>query len=182
MIRQHYGSWAILFALAIAPAFSQDPPGVVNFHQVDDHIYRGAQPSLKGIVALAQRGIKTVIDLREPAERSATEQKAVEAAGMTYVPVPLNGYHAPTAEQVTKILSLLNDTSAGPIFVHCKRGADRTGTAIACYRMSHDHWDNQKALKEAISYGMSWTERSMQNYILHYQTADRTTISPRPSQ
>ena len=30
----------------------------------------------------------------------------------------------------------------GPIFVHCRRGKDRTGTVIACYRIQHDGWAN----------------------------------------
>jgi tyrosine-protein phosphatase SIW14 len=174
-----YPTRAILLALAlwISPAFGQDPSGVVNFHQVNDHVYRGAQPSLKGIEELAKLGVKTIIDLREPGGRADHEKQAVEALGMQYVHVPLNGYRAPTADQVAKLLGLLSDTSPGPVFVHCRRGADRTGTIIACYRMVHDHWDNKKALNEAISFGMSWTERGMQKYILGYQTSDKATIS-----
>jgi tyrosine-protein phosphatase SIW14 len=173
-----YPTPVILLVLCLFPAFGQDPPGVVNFHQVNDHVFRGAQPSIKGFQALANIGVKTVIDLREPGSRSETEKKAVERAGMQYIAVPLNGYRAPTPEQVSKLLGLLNDSSTGPVFVHCRRGADRTGTVIACYRMSHDHWDNKKALSEALSYGMSWIEHSMQKYILNYQTTDRTTLAP----
>ena len=54
--------------------------------------------------------------------------------------------------------ALLNDNSAWPVFVHCRRGADRTGTAIACYRIEHDHWTNQQALAEAKTFGMSSME------------------------
>jgi tyrosine-protein phosphatase SIW14 len=172
----------LLLAISAVAGFGADPVGVVNFHEVNDRVYRGAQPSLKGFGELAKLGIKTIIDLREPGKRAETEQKAVEAAGMQYIHIPLNGYHAPTSDQVTKLLGLLNNDSSGPVFVHCRRGADRTGTIIACYRMTHDHWDNQKALKEAQSFGMSWTERDMQNYILHFPTTDRTTMAPRPTQ
>jgi protein tyrosine/serine phosphatase len=57
--------------------------------------------------------------------------------------------------------------------VHCLRGADRTGTVIACYRIAHDQWPNQKALDEALTFGMSWTERGMRNYVLHYEAIQR---------
>jgi tyrosine-protein phosphatase SIW14 len=92
----------------------------------------------------------------------------VEAAGMRYVNIPLKGMAAPSAQDVAKILGHFADTKSGPVFVHCRRGADRTGTVIACYRISHDHWDNKKALAEARQNGMSWIERAMQHYVLAF--------------
>ena len=141
-----------------------DVPGVPNFHQVDEHVYRGAQPHGEGFEGLAKLGIKTVIDLR--GERS--EETAVEHAGMHYVRLPWSGYKAPAESQIRAVLSLLNDNSAWPVFVHCRRGADRTGTAIACYRIAHDHWTNQQALAEAKTFGMSSMEVAMQHFILRF--------------
>jgi protein tyrosine/serine phosphatase len=77
----------------------------------------------------------------------------------------------PKADQVASVLALLNDTTSGPVFVHCKRGADRTGTVIAVYRISHDSWENKKALSEAKSHGMSIFERAMQHYVMDYKPA-----------
>ena len=141
-----------------------DVPGVSNFHQVNDHVYRGAQPHGEGFEGLAKLGIKTVIDLR--GEKS--EATAVERTGMHYVRLPWSGYKAPDDSQISKVLSLLNDDSAWPVFVHCRRGADRTGTAIACYRIAHDHWTNQQALAEARTFGMSSMEVAMQHFILSF--------------
>jgi protein tyrosine/serine phosphatase len=75
---------------------------------------------------------------------------------------------APSDADVAKALAILNDPAAGPVFVHCRRGADRTGTILACYRISHDHWKNQSALKEARDLGMRFFEWAMQNYVIHY--------------
>jgi tyrosine-protein phosphatase SIW14 len=141
-----------------------DVPGVTNFHQVDEHIYRGAQPHGQAFAGLAKIGIKTVIDLRG----ETSEQTAVESAGMHYVRLPWSGFKAPGDSQIATVLSLLNDSSAWPVFVHCKRGADRTGTAIACYRIAHDHWTNEKALEEAKTFGMSSVEIAMQHFILRF--------------
>jgi len=70
-------------------------PGVPNFHQVNERIYRGAQPKGEGWDCLAKLGVKTVVDLRRESEHSCkAEQRAVEAAGMHYVNVPLSGAHA----------------------------------------------------------------------------------------
>jgi uncharacterized protein (TIGR01244 family) len=141
--------------------------GVPNFHQVNDHIYRGGQPTDSAWPALGKLGVQTVIDLRPRSAREmAAEAHAVEAAGMHYVNVPMNGLAAPTGEQMEKVMALLD---GGPVFVHCRRGADRTGTVVACYRIRHDGWDNQKALREAKSHGMSIVEIGMKRYILAYQ-------------
>src|SRR5579871_387947 len=113
--------------------------GVPNFHQVDQHVYRGAQPLDAGWASLAKLGVKTVIDLREQGEHPwQAEQKAVEAAGMRYVSVPLRGMEAPPDHEITEVLTMLESSSDGPVFVHCRRGKDRTGTVIACYRIEHD--------------------------------------------
>jgi tyrosine-protein phosphatase SIW14 len=153
-----------LGAGALGGASIPEVSGIQNFHQVDDHIYRGAQPHGDGFSSLAKLGIKTVIDLR--GEKS--EKNAVEGAGMHYVRLAWSGYKAPGDVQIATVLTLLNDTSAWPVFVHCKRGADRTGTAIACYRIAHDHWTNQQALAEAKTLGMSSLEMAMQHYIMRF--------------
>jgi tyrosine-protein phosphatase SIW14 len=152
-----------LATLQAAPIPSVD--GVGNFHQVNENIYRGAQPHGQGFAALAQMGIKTVIDLR--GENS--EANAVQHAGLHYIRMHWNGYKAPDDTQIAAVLALLNDSAQWPVFVHCRRGADRTGTAIACYRISHDHWSNQQALAEAKTFGMSSAEVLMQRYIMNFK-------------
>ena len=154
-------------------------PGVENFHQVNGRIFRGAQPKGEDWDNLAKLGVKTVIDLRPAREHSCTaEKRAVEAAGMHYVNLPLNGLEAPTDSQISKALNLV-DGSPESVFIHCRRGADRTGTVIACYRISHDGWTNKRALQEAVSYGMSWVEFGMQRYILNFH-ADKQTMVAQP--
>jgi tyrosine-protein phosphatase SIW14 len=154
-------------AASPTPASSQ-MMGVTNFHQVNEHIYRGAQPTAAGFQSLAKLGVKTIIDLREADGRSALEKKLVEGAGMRYINIPLRGMSAPSPADVAKVMALFNEDSAGPVFVHCRRGADRTGTVVACYRIAHDGWDNAKALQEAKTDGMRWVEVAMQRYVLNY--------------
>src|SRR5579864_2749919 len=159
----------IAIALPMAALAGSQPDGVTNFQKVDDHVYRGAQPTEQGFKSLAKLGIKTVVDLREPGDRSRVEEKIVRAAGMEYVSVPMYGMETPSNDKVIKVLALLEDTSTGPVFVHCKRGADRTGAVIACYRMEHDRWKNDQALTEAKSLGMSFFERAIQRYVREFQ-------------
>jgi protein tyrosine phosphatase (PTP) superfamily phosphohydrolase (DUF442 family) len=116
-------------------------------------------------------GVHTVLDLRGSGGRSNREAEIVRGLGMQYVNIPLDGFVAPTPEQISKIFAVLNDASAGKIFVHCRRGADRTGTVLAVYRIQHDHWTNQQALAEAKSMKMASAERLMRKFVLDYQPA-----------
>src|SRR5215472_2037649 len=95
--------FAPVLVLATA-AFAQDVAGVGNFHKVNEHIYRGAQPSTEGFQSLAKLGVKVVIDLREADGRGAAEKKTVEAAGMRYVNIPMFGMHTPDNGDVAKVL------------------------------------------------------------------------------
>jgi len=155
--------------LASAWAHSQND-NLPNFQKVDDQVYRGAQPTDSGFKDLAQLGIKTIVDLRDVGEHSqADEEKVVTALGMRYVSIPMHGMSTPKDDKVAAVQALFNDTASGPVFVHCKRGADRTGMVVAVYRISHDQWDNKKALSEAKSYGMSFFERAIQSYVMSYR-------------
>ncbi len=157
---------AVFFTLVSFAA--AQPPGLPNFHKVDDHVYRGAQPTPEGFRNLANLGIKTVVDLRGPEHSEAAEKKIVEADGMRYVGIPMRGMSTPTDRQISDALKLMNDSASGPVFIHCRRGADRTGAVIACYRISHDHWDTAKAQDEANNFGMSFLQLGIRRYVARY--------------
>src|SRR5574341_1472527 len=116
---------------------------VKNFGKVNDHIYRGGQPEDDEYRELAAMGIKTVIDLREDAEKYA--RRLTEGAGMRYVNLRLNAKRPPTAEESERFLALVNDQNNWPVFVHCAGGRHRTGVLIAVYRMEMDGWDAKRA-------------------------------------
>jgi len=171
-------STRLFFFFLTVPVFAGSPEGIKNFHQVDEHVYRGAQPDEKGFSNLAQLGVKTVIDLREPGRRSQMEQAAVTAAGMKYINVPMSGLTPPSEAEITKILGIFEDESAGPVFVHCMRGADRTGAVVAAYRIHHNGWENARALSEAESLGMSVFQLPRKGFIRNFQMATEAKSTP----
>jgi tyrosine-protein phosphatase SIW14 len=172
--------FVIALYTGLALAAESSPAGVPNFHKIDHQVYRGAQPTVEGFGSLAKFGVKSVLDLRELGEHSqAAEEAIVRAQGMRYFSIPLKKMGTPSAEAIYRILGLLNDPSAGPVFVHCKRGADRTGAVIACYRVSHDSWSNSQALAEARDDGMSVFQRSLRRYVKQF--APIPPASPAPA-
>ena len=102
------GCLTIGSAASFAGAATPRVDGIVNFRQVNDRIYRGAQPDDAAWPALAKMGVKTVIDLRREVEHSvAAEKRMVEAAGMKYVNFPMNGFDTPTSDQMMKVLAVI---------------------------------------------------------------------------
>jgi tyrosine-protein phosphatase SIW14 len=172
----------LLFTLALPVFAGSSVPGIKNFHQVDEHVYRGGQPTDEGFKYLAKIGVETVIDLREADERSTAEEKVVTAAGMKYVNVPMTGLTPPSDAEITKILGVLEAGSKGAIFVHCKKGVDRTGAVIAAYRIDHSQWDSNRALKEAMAKGMGFFQFPRQNFIRAFRprTIEAKTSPPAP--
>ena len=121
-----------------------------NFGIVDDHYYRGAQPTAADYPDLAALGVKTVIDLTRDGRDD--EKGLVEAAGMTFIRIPLTTTDAPTGMDITQFLSVVTDPANQPVYVHCQGGRHRTGTMTAIYRMAQDGWSPARAYEEMKQY------------------------------
>jgi hypothetical protein len=67
--------------------------------------------------------------------------------------IPWRGSNNPTLEQIVQFLELLRANPDKKVFVHCQRGAERTGVMVASYRMSHDNWTGEQALNEMELFG-----------------------------
>ncbi len=147
-------------------SYGQTPYGKVpHLQKIGEGVYRGNQPHDDDYAKLAEMGVRTVIDLRGGIFHGPKEKKKVEAAGMRYVCVRLSGLLAPRDHQIAKIVSVLEDPEQKPVFVHCKRGGDRVGLVMACYRMMHDNWTNEQAMDEACALGLTKWEILMRRYI-----------------
>ena len=117
---------------------------------------------------LAELGVKTIINLRGEVDVTRVEQKEAEAAGLKYFSVEMPGLSAPSDDQVARVMAIINNPENQPVFIHCKRGADRTGTITAIYRIANEGWSAERAIAEARLRGMSWAEFGMRGYIADY--------------
>ena len=79
----------VVAVLGAAAALAQGSDGLPNFKVVNDHILRGGQPTDEAFQKLAERGVKTVVDLRWTGEHDISHEKQiVETDGMRFVSVP----------------------------------------------------------------------------------------------
>jgi protein tyrosine/serine phosphatase len=134
-----------------------------NFHQVHPFLYRGGEPTLKGIEQLQSMGVKTIIDLRAPSEMKFAEPEAAKKMGFTYINLVMSS-KAPTDKQVKIFMEKVDHAKAKydkgeqvgdkpeAVFVHCAHGSDRTGSMVGIWRVSRDNFDYNQAYREMRKY------------------------------
>ncbi|MBI4916559.1 MAG: tyrosine-protein phosphatase [Acidobacteria bacterium] len=126
--------------------------GVPNLGRVSPTLLRGGQPTDEGMRALAALDVTVVVDLRDDAGQFAAERALAEGLGMRAVHLPLHGWRTPRREQVEEFLAILCANRDRTVFVHCRRGAERTGVMLAAYRLAADGWSAEHALAEMKAY------------------------------
>jgi protein tyrosine/serine phosphatase len=132
-------------------AVKLDRPGLMNFYQLNTNFYRGAQPSADGVQQLKSLGVRTDVDLR--AFHSDTQ--LVAGSGLKQARLHMRPWHAED-EDVIAFLKIAMNTNNLPLFVHCKRGADRTGMVCAMYRIVVCGWTKEQALDEMKNGGFDF--------------------------
>ena len=132
--------------------------GVPNFGQVTPNLYRGGQPGSEGLQALKDVGVNLVVDLRGSASKD--EEATATKLGMQYVSIPSH-CPFPKDEAFAKFLRVLRENSGKKAFVHCRLGDDRTGMAVAAYRMAEEGWSADEAMKEMKAFGFSTMHHAM---------------------
>lgn len=165
------GGWLLAFTvvsagarIAFCDSTSDAKDKLPRFHQVAPGIFRGGQPRPGGFELLKQRGIKTIVNLRQEHD----ERKQVEALGFHYVYLPMDARDEISPGSIQTFLDTVNDPAHQPVFVHCRRGADRTGFMVGLYRIAKQGWSAEKAYQEARELGMRWWYRGLKRQISEF--------------
>ncbi len=152
---------------------------ISNFGQVNERIYRGAQPSGDQYNELAALGIRTVVDLRGDAKKDSRAR--AERAGLRYVNLPLGDKSYPQADASSRFLEIVNDEANWPVYVYCAGGRHRTGAMIAVYRMNVDHWTIVQSYDEMKKYDFytSGGHECYKDYVYdHYKSLQASLNTP----
>lgn len=122
-------------------------PAVENFHKVSNELYRSGQPDKEDWQKLADFGIKSVINLRDFG-RNADK---VGNTGIVVYSLPWRAENI-TEEDLLNVLRLIKKAPK-PVLIHCYHGSDRTGAAVAAYRVVFQNWSPEAAANELINGG-----------------------------
>lgn len=155
---------------AAAPAEKLEVEGLPNLGKVNERLYRGGQPKDQGYAKLKELGVEIVVNLRNEDDKIDGERGQVEALGMRYVSIPWSGFRNPDNRQVAEFLSLLRAHPEKKVFVHCRRGAERTGVMLAAYRITEQDWTPEQALGEMEKFKFrGFWFRHLKNYVRKFE-------------
>ena len=75
-------------------------------------------------------------------------------------------------EDLKLYLSLVHNTELHPMLIRCRGGADRTGAAVAIWRMEEHGWRNWLAWIEMLTYfHFFWKYKDTTKLVLEYKTS-----------
>jgi protein tyrosine phosphatase (PTP) superfamily phosphohydrolase (DUF442 family) len=135
-------------------------PGLENSAKVSEDLYRGAQPTKEGFRQLKQMGIKTVINLCY----LGTDRDDMKGLGLYYCEIPSVPWN-PTDAHMAAFLRVMRERKHLPAFVHCQHGADRTGAAVAVYRIVVQGWSKKDAIGEMDPFGFHSAWSVLKDYV-----------------
>jgi uncharacterized protein (TIGR01244 family) len=137
------------------PPMAATPSGTAVAQPKPD-LYTSGQPAVGDWRAFADAGVRTVVNLRTSAEMKGRDERAeVEAAGMRYLELPIDGAAAIDAEHARALSALLR-AQPGPVLLHCASG-NRVGGLLAL-AAAQDGMPAEDALALGRSAGMKSTE------------------------
>lgn len=119
-----------------------------NFDEVAPGVYRSGLVNEESAALLENLGVKTVINFHDDPKLAAEESRFLKLFGIYMVWIPWEGVEYPRDEDIEKFLKLMDSPGLQPVLIHCKRGAERTGVALGCWRVSRGGWPAERAYQE----------------------------------
>ena len=130
--------------------------GITNFHRLTTTVACSGAIKPEAVPDIKKMGFVSIINLREASEDGANiegEGQAAKAVGLRYYSIPFNAMN-PDPAAADKFLDAITTKGTEPAFIHCA-GGGRAATMWFIKRMVVDHWDVDRAAKEATDLGMN---------------------------
>jgi uncharacterized protein (TIGR01244 family) len=147
--------------LAAAPVRAQDVTkekveGITNFNRIETTVACSGAIKADAVPEIKKFGFASIINLRQASEDGANleaEAAAAKAADIRYYSIPFNGA-SPDPAVADKFIEAITTKGSDPAFIHCA-GGGRAATMWFIKRLVVDHWDVDRAAKEATALGMT---------------------------
>jgi uncharacterized protein (TIGR01244 family) len=141
--------------------------GITNFHRIETTVACAGATKVQAVPEIKKMGFASIINLRQDSEPGAdveAEAAAAKAVDIRYWHIPFNGA-APDPASVDKFLDAITAKGSEPAFIHCA-GGGRAATMWFIKRLVVDHWDVERAAKEATALGM--TNPALKQFAIDY--------------
>lgn len=152
------------------------------FHRLSPSFMRGGEPASGGVELLARMGVKTIIDFRTKFERNDRVSREAERLGLNYFWIPLSVWDPPDDDVIDRFLAVVNNPANAPVFVFCADGLNRTGVMSALYRIVHDGYSIDRAVKEMDDLGFNAFYYALRTEVWEYprtlQQRDARSTTP----
>lgn len=123
------------------------PTGHYSTYVDEFKVARGSWPRKDELEAMKRQGFTTVVNLC--AERN--QDKAVIAAGLTPINIPVRDNTVPSPAQVAQFLAIcVGRDDKTQLYVHCEQGAGRTGCMAAAYEVI--------GMGQTVDYSLYWAK------------------------
>lgn len=127
--------------------------GIANACEPVPGLVTGGQPTDPQVRAARAAGLTTLLDIRDPMEPRPFDEPALAAAlGLRYENIPVSGATLDDAT-MERILAVLRDRTAAPVFFHCGSG-NRVGGALIPYFMGDHGMGEDDAIALAMRVGL----------------------------
>ena len=147
--------------------------GITNFHRIETTVACSGAIKATAVPEIKKFGFLSIINLRQASEDGANleaeEAAAAKAADIHYYSIPFNG-SSPDPAAADKFVEAITAKGSDPAFIHCA-GGGRAATMWFIKRMVVDHWDVDRAAKEATALGM--TSPTLKQFAIDYAQKHR---------
>lgn len=123
---------------------------LTNFYQLDNKVYRSAQPDWKAFQELEQLGIRNVLSFRD----YHSDNDEAKSASIRLFRVKMEAGEI-SDDKVIEALRIIKNAE-GPVLIHCWHGSDRTGLISAMYRIVFQGWSKVDAIDELMHGGYGY--------------------------
>jgi uncharacterized protein (TIGR01244 family) len=158
--------------LAVAQEVTKETvPGIRNLARLQTTVACAGAITPEAVADIKKMGFVSIVNLRLATEAGAEvekEEAAAKAAGIRYFHVPFDGKPDPKAAGA--FLDAITTKGAEPAFIHCA-GGNRAATMWLIKRLAVDHWEVDRAVKEATALGQ--TSEPLRAFAIEYAKGNR---------
>ena len=122
-----------------------------NLTNPEPTMFSAGQPTKGEFEALAQAGIKHIVNLRPESEQDWDEAGFIISLGMQYHLVPVAGIAGVTLDNAVALAAVLEEIEGEATIVHCGSG-NRVGALIAL----REGFLNGQSVDDSIATGRLW--------------------------